>query len=280
VLGYRHAYHAGNHADVLKHTVLVQLLDYLAAKDKPFWYIDTHAGAGRYALQQGYAAERREYAEGIEPLWRAASLPAPLARYVGLVRAINPPRALKVYPGSPWIARACMRPQDRLWLHELHPADFALLDREFAAGSVPARVLDTDGFGGLKALLPPEPRRALVLFDPSYELREDYARLPETLREALRRFATGVYMVWYPMIPRREARELPARLAALAPGRWLRAELVVRAAEATHGLYGSGVFVINPPYTLEAALAGCLPQLVTLLGRDRHAGFALTGGGG
>jgi len=275
MLGYRHAFHAGNHADVLKHVVLLQLLDYMAAKDKPFWYIDTHAGAGRYALTQGYAAEQREYVDGVERLWAAGVLPEALARYLELVRALNPHNRLKVYPGSPWIARARMRPQDRMWLHELHPSDYAILEQEFASGPVPSRVLNEDGYAGLRALLPPEPRRALVLLDPSYEVREDYARLIDALRQALRRFATGVYMVWYPMIPRREARELPARLAALTPERWLRAELVVCAADAAHGLHGSGVFVINPPYTLRAALEQSLPRLTALLGRDRHASFTL-----
>ena len=277
MLGYRHAFHAGNHADVLKHVVLLQLVDYLAAKDKPFWYIDTHAGAGRYTLTQGYAAEQREYVDGIEKLWNAGVLPEALARYVELVRTLNPHHRLKYYPGSPWIARARMRPPDRLWLHELHPADYALLEQEFAAGPVPTRVFSEDGYAGLKALLPPEPRRALVLIDPSYEVREDYVRLIDALKQALRRFATGVYMVWYPMIPRRESRELPARLATLAPERWLRAELVVRAADAAHGLYGSGVFVVNPPFTLRAALAESLPRLTMLLGLDRHATFTLEG---
>ena len=271
MLGYRHAFHAGNHADVLKHVVLLQLVDYLAAKDKPFWYIDTHAGAGRYTLTQGYAAAQREYADGVEKLWNGGVLPEALARYVELLRELNPHHRLKYYPGSPWIARMRMRAQDRLWLHELHPADYALLEQEFSTGTVPARVLNEDGYAGLKALLPPEPRRALVLMDPSYEVREDYARVVDAMRQALRRFATGVYMVWYPMIPRRESRELPGRLAGLAPERWLRAELVVRAADAAHGLHGSGVFVVNPPWTLRAALEESLPRLVTLLGLDRHA---------
>ena len=275
MLGYRHAFHAGNHADVLKHVVLLQLVDYLAAKDKPFWYIDTHAGAGRYTLTQGYAAAQREYADGVEKLWNGGVLPEALARYVELLRALNPHHRLKYYPGSPWIARMRMRAQDRLWLHELHPADYALLEQEFSTGTVPARVLNEDGYAGLKALLPPEPRRALVLMDPSYEVREDYARVVDAMRQALRRFATGVYMVWYPMIPRRESRELPGRLAGLAPERWLRAELVVRAADAAHGLYGSGVFVVNPPWTLRAALEESLPRLVTLLGLDRHAASTL-----
>lgn len=275
MLGYRHAFHAGNHADVLKHVVLLQLVDYLAAKDKPFWYIDTHAGAGRYTLTQGYAAAQREYADGVEKLWNGGVLPEALARYVELLRELNPHHRLKYYPGSPWIARMRMRAQDRLWLHELHPADYALLEQEFSTGTVPARVLNEDGYAGLKALLPPEPRRALVLMDPSYEVREDYARVVDAMRQALRRFATGVYMVWYPMIPRRESRELPGRLAGLAPERWLRAELVVRAADAAHGLYGSGVFVVNPPWTLRAALEESLPRLVTLLGLDRHAASTL-----
>ena len=155
MLGYRHAFHAGNHADVLKHVVLLQLVDYLAAKDKPFWYIDTHAGAGRYTLTQGYAAAQREYADGVEKLWNGGVLPEALARYVELLRELNPHHRLKYYPGSPWIARMRMRAQDRLWLHELHPADYALLEQEFSTGTVPARVLNEDGYAGLKALLPP-----------------------------------------------------------------------------------------------------------------------------
>lgn len=272
MLSYRHAFHAGNHADVLKHVVLLQLLDHLAAKNKPFWYIDTHAGAGRYTLTQGHAAVNGEYVDGVARLWNAGVLPEALGRYVELLRTLNPHGRLLHYPGSPWIARSRLRERDQLWLHELHPADHAQLARDF--GGAGCHVANEDGFAALKALLPPEPRRALVLIDPSYELREDYTRLHTALQQALRRFATGVYEVWYPLLPRREARELPARLQALGAANWLRAELVVAGA-GEHGMYGSGVFVINPPWTLEAALADALPRLVTLLGRDRHAGYAL-----
>ena len=278
MLSYRHGFHAGNHADVLKHLVLVQLLDYLATKDKSFWYVDTHAGAGRYALDSRFATNRGESATGIARLWDAdpLRLPKPLARYLGIVRAMNPGAKLRHYPGSPWFARACMRAQDRIWLHELHPADHAALEKAFRDCPVPASVADGDGFAALKSLLPPQPRRALVMIDPSYELKSDYSQLIATLREALDRFATGVYLVWYPMIARREAHELPRRLESTANGNWLRVSLQPRApGNESIGLYGSGVFVINPPHTLRPALESCMPQLTELLAIDPRATFAI-----
>lgn len=273
MLGYRHAFHAGNHGDVLKHLVLVHLLDYLCAKDKPWWYVDTHAGAGRYALKRGFATQLREHEHGIDRLWAEADLPAAITRYLDLVRALNHGNVLRHYPGSPWLARACMRDQDRLWLHELHPTDFALLEKEFA-GDDRIRVMDSDGFATLKSHLPPQPRRALVMLDPSYELKTDYAQLVGTLRDAMTRFPTGVYMAWYPLLARRESRELPRRLAGIGE-RWLHAALAVRDASAAPGLYGSGVFVINPPYTLMGMLEEVMPLLERLLGEDAHASFTL-----
>lgn len=271
MLSYRHAFHAGNHADVLKHVVLLQLLEHLAAKDKPFWYIDTHAGAGSYTLTATPSASTGEHETGVVPLWHAKGLPTALARYVALLHEMNPRGRLVHYPGSPWIARARMRQHDQLWLHELHPADHARLARGFAASG--CHVRNIDGLDALKALLPPQPRRALVLIDPSYELREDYMRLPSVLQQGLQRFATGIYLVWYPMLARRDAHELPARLASGVP-RWLRAELAIGSAT-EHGLYGSGVFVVNPPWTLQATLAEVLPRLAALLGQDRHARYLL-----
>jgi len=275
MLGYRHAFHAGNHADVLKHLVLVSALEHMSAKNKPFWYIDTHAGAGRYALERGFATKLREYQGGIERLWQEPGLPQPLQRYLEVVRSLNPGGQLRHYPGSPWIAQALMRPQDRLWLHELHPADYALLEREFRHVTVPARVLDSDGYAGLRALLPPEPRRALVLIDPSYEVKDDYTQLLRAMQDALQRFPSGVFIIWYPMIARREARELPRKLASLPAANWLRASLVVSAADSSPGLYGSGVFVINPPHTLAAELAESMPRLAELFALDTHASFSL-----
>jgi 23S rRNA (adenine2030-N6)-methyltransferase len=278
MLSYRHGFHAGNHADVLKHLVLVQLLDYLGAKDKSFWYVDTHAGAGRYPLHSGFAASRGESATGIARLWDAdpLALGRPLLRYLELVRALNPGGSLRHYPGSPWLARACLRPRDRMWLHEMHPADYAVLEKSFRDSPVPASVADGDGFVALKSLLPPQPRRALIVIDPSYELKSDYSRLISALRDALSRFATGVYLVWYPMIARREAHDLPRRLEAVAGGKWLRVTLQPRSpGSEAGGLYGSGVFVINPPHTLRPALDSCMPRLRDLLAIDSGARFDL-----
>lgn len=276
MLSYRHAFHAGNHADVLKHLVLVELLTYLTDKDKRLCYIDTHAGAGMYALQEGFAAQRREFEDGIGRLWAADRPPAALLPYLELVRRANPDRALRMYPGSPWFAQALTRDSDRLWFCELHPTDHQALVARFASDDQRIQVTRNDGYAELRRLLPPEPRRALVMIDPSYELAMDYARLVEAVRDSLTRFAAGVYAIWYPLLRNREADRLPARLRKAGASRWLDVRLVVRSRTGTRaGLYGSGVYVINPPYTLPAMLETLMPRLVELLGQDDKAGFEL-----
>ena len=271
MLSYRHAFHAGNHADVLKHFVEVQLLRYLAQKDKPFWYIDTHAGAGCYALDSGYAMQNAEYESGIAQLWERDDLPAPLADYVGLVKRINPDGQLKLYPGSPLVALELLRVQDRMRLFELHPADSEILQENFAENIVVhgAQVLiqTTDGFGALKDLLPPPPRRALVLIDPPYEDKQDYQRVVSALREGLKRFAGGVYAVWYPQLQRAEAKQLPERLKQLPVKSWLNVALSVQApSEDGFGMHGSGMFILNPPWLLHGVLQEVMPYLVDVLG--------------
>ncbi len=216
MLSYRHAFHAGNHADVLKHFIEVQLLRYLAQKDKPFWFIDTHAGAGCYSLDSGYAAQNAEYESGIARLWGREDLPAPLAEYVALVKRINPDGQLKLYPGSPLVAVESLRGQDRMRLFELHPADSEILRENFAAHGSKVLIQAADGLGGLKALLPPPPRRALVLIDPSYEDKQDYQRVVSALREGLKRFAGGMYAVWYPQLQRAEAAAVARATQAFA----------------------------------------------------------------
>jgi 23S rRNA (adenine2030-N6)-methyltransferase len=280
MFSYRHAFHAGNHADVLKHVVLVQLLRHLAGKDKPFWVIDTHAGAGLYSLEGDWAARRSEFAEGIGRLWSREDAPAPVAGYLEAVRAQNPDGVLRHYPGSPFIALAHLRDRDRLRLFELHPSEIRVLaNNVVAAGRDAARrtlVQPGDGFDGLKALLPPPPRRALVLIDPSYEDKRDYARVGATLRDALGRFATGCYAVWYPQVQRRESAELARKLERMPGLRWLHATLTVRAASPDGlGLHGSGVFVVNPPWTLQAALRDALPWLADVLAQDAGARWSL-----
>jgi len=275
MLSYRHAFHAGNHADVLKHVVLAELLAYLSARDKPFRYIDTHAGAGLYALDEGYAAAGREYRDGIGRLWSAAELPAGLRRYVELVRRANTDATLRIYPGSPWFARSLARDSDRLHFCERHPSDYRALAANFPAGRQ-IRLTHGDGYAELRRLLPPAPRRALTMIDPSYEMTSDYAALLDAVDDSLRRFPSGVYAVWYPLLRSREAGRLPAQLRECGAGRWLDVRLRVRGrGDESAGLFGSGVYVINPPYTLPATLDALLPGLVELLACDDKAGFEL-----
>ncbi len=276
MLSYRHAFHAGNHADVLKHFVEVQLLRYLAQKDKPFWYIDTHAGAGCYALDSGYAAQNAEYEGGIARLWRRDDLPVPLAEYVGLVKRLNQDGQLQLYPGSPLVALELLRGQDRMRLFELHPTDSEILRGNFAGHGARVLIQAADGFGALKALLPPPPRRALVLIDPPYEDKQDYRRVVETLREGLQRFANGVYAVWYPQLQRAEARQLPEQLKQLPVKSWLHVALSVQApVEDGFGMHGSGMFIVNPPWILHSVLREAMPYLVQHLGQDEGAGYTL-----
>jgi 23S rRNA (adenine2030-N6)-methyltransferase len=285
MFSYRHAFHAGNHADVLKHVVLVQLLRHLVLKATPFWVIDTHAGAGLYALEGEWAAKRSEFADGIGRLWGRPDAPAAVADYLGVVRALNPDGALRHYPGSPFIALRYLRKQDRLRLFEMHSSESRVLSRNIAeAGRDIERrtiVQAGDGFAGLKGLLPPPPRRALVLVDPSYEDKDDYARTVAALHDALDRFATGCYALWYPQVQRHEAIELPRKLAQLPGVRWLHATLTTRAPTPDGlGLHGSGMFVVNPPWTLQAALGESLPWLNDALAQDSGARFSLQAGDG
>jgi 23S rRNA (adenine2030-N6)-methyltransferase len=293
MLSDRHAFHAGNHADVLKHVVLIQLLRYLGQKETPYMYIDTHAGAGVYALDTGYAAKNAEYENGIGRLWDRTDLPPAVADYVQLVKSLNPDGRMRYYPGSPYCADSILREQDRMRLFELHPSDSRLLEDNFR--QLEARALEEgrrskvrgkrvmigkgDGFLGLKALLPPPSRRGLVLVDPPYENKDDYRRVRDTLADALTRFATGTYAVWYPALQRMESRQLPDKLKALAAGSWLHASLSIGAPSPDgFGLRSSGMFVFNPPWTLEPMLRQLMPYLVAALGVDAGARFTLESG--
>jgi len=276
LFSYRHGFHAGNHADVLKHCVLVELLAHMAAKDKAFAFVDTHAGAGSYSLGSDFAQKKHEYEDGIGRLWKAGKLPAALDHYLAQVRALNRDGRLHFYPGSPQIALQMMRAQDRLHLFELHSTESEVLQAYFAKPDRRVAVRAADGFAGLKSVLPPPSRRGLVLIDPSYEDKEDYRRVPDALRDSLKRFATGVYAVWYPLVQRPEAHRMAGELENLATGDWLRVTLKVSSPpEDGLGLYGSGVFVLNPPWKLEAALHAAMPVLAKLLGQDGHASYSL-----
>lgn len=284
MFSYRHAFHAGNHADVLKHVVLVQLLRHLATKDSAFWVIDTHAGAGVYALDGEWANKRGEYADGIGRLWKLAHVPEPVADYLAIVRSMNPDGQLRRYPGSPLIALNLMRAQDRLRLFELHPNEHLVLAKTIEDAGRDARrrtlVDAADGFTKVQSVLPPPPRRGLVLIDPSYEDKLDYRRVGSTLRDALTRFATGCYAIWYPQVRRREPAELVRKLTRMPGTRWLHVSLAVRAPSPDGlGLHGSGMFVVNPPWTLEAAMRASLPWLSDVLGQDDGAHWTLDSAG-
>ena len=289
MFSYRHAFHAGNHADVLKHMVLIAIMRHLTQKDTALTVFDTHAGAGLYRLDGDYAETSGEAAGGFLQLIAAKPLPNALAPvlqdYLDLVASFNTAGSHKIYPGSPFIVQSLLRERDKLKLFELHPTDAKTLSANVAqldAGRQVA-VLREDGFEGLKKFLPPPARRALVLSDPSYEIKTDYARVLAMVADSLTRFATGTYAVWYPLIPRPEAHDVPRKLktlAAKAGKAWLNASLTVKSSKLTAndagevirpGLPASGMFVINPPHTLKAALGLALPQLAKLLGQDKHA---------
>jgi 23S rRNA (adenine2030-N6)-methyltransferase len=276
MLSYRHAFHAGNHADVLKHLILIQIGRYLAEKPTPFWIIDTHAGAGCYALESGHATKLGEYRDGIGRLWDQKGLPPAAVDYVELVKMLNPDDKLRHYPGSPWLAHQLCRESDRVRLFELHSSDVKLLQDCFKSAGRQVAVTAGDGFAGLKALLPPPPRRALVLIDPSYETRDDYTNVIKGLKDSLNRFSTGTYALWYPMLSKLESTQLPKRLKALGAKNWLHVTLEVKApAKDGYGMHGSGMFIINPPWTLERILRETMPKLTALLAQGPGAKFVL-----
>ncbi len=276
MLSYRHGFHAGNHADVLKHVALVALLRILVRKDKPVVVVDTHAGAGLYSLEQGFAAKNAEFRDGIGRLWERDDLPAPVADYLDQVRAANADGVLRQYPGSPRIALGVLRPQDRLRLFELHGTEGRMLAQQFAQDGRRVTVTAGDGFAGLKAVLPPPSRRGLVLIDPSYELASDYRAVVAALQEGMRRFATGTYVVWYPLLQRRESVQLPGALRRAVGADWLDVALQVKSPSPEgRGLHGSGLFVVNPPWTFSGTMRGIMPWLTRALAQDETASFRL-----
>lgn len=280
MFSYRHGFHAGNHADVLKHIVLTHILDYYNQKDAPYWFVDLHAGAGLYDLEGQWAQKKGEYLEGIARVWEAKSPPPAVMHYLDRIRDLNHDGNLRIYPGSPWLALDTCRAQDKLRLFEMHPneADILRQNLDQRLKKIPRQtvVLDSDGFSGLKGHIPPPSRRAVVLIDPSYEDKLDYRRVIETVKDATVRFPTGCYMIWYPQVQRREAQELPRQLEKIAGKNWTHISLTVNKPSADGlGLHGSGVFVINPPWTLTDAMKEALPWLVRFLGKDERAVYKL-----
>ncbi|KAA8997387.1 23S rRNA (adenine(2030)-N(6))-methyltransferase RlmJ [Affinibrenneria salicis] len=260
MLSYRHSFHAGNHADVVKHTVQSLIITSLKEKEKPFLYLDTHAGAGRYQLHSQHAERTGEYLEGIARIWQRDDLPEELRPYMQAVKAWNMGDQLRYYPGSPLIARHLLRAQDKISLTELHPSDYPLLRNEFLKDER-ARVQRADGYLQLKAQLPPQSRRGFVLIDPPYELKTDYQAVVSGIQEGYRRFSTGVYALWYPVVLRQQIKRMVRELEATGIRNMLKIELAVLPDSDRHGMTASGMIVINPPWKLEEQMKRVLPWL-------------------
>ena len=272
MLSYRHGYHAGNHADVIKHLVLLGLLEHMHQKDKPFVGIDTHSGNGFYRLDSAQAKKTREAASGIIPLWRAWQSGkvenALIKRYLELVAGFNPPDVGSVpdcYPGSPAIIHSLLRDQDRLQLMELHTSEIDLLRHNFGRDRR-GRIHHRDGFEGAVAVSPPTPRRGLMLIDPAYEDKNDYQRAIKTVLAVHERWQTGIIALWYPMLgkSRDHSRRLTEQLSRKLESCVI--ELVVAPQSDEFGMFGSGMVVVNPPWQFEANFTPVLTVLNAVLG--------------
>ncbi|MDR6177090.1 MULTISPECIES: 23S rRNA (adenine(2030)-N(6))-methyltransferase RlmJ [unclassified Pseudomonas] len=259
-MNYRHAFHAGNHADVFKHATLLRLAALLARKETPFAYLDSHSGVGRYDLAGDQASRTDEWREGIGRLWALESAPAAFVGYREAVAALNPDGALRYYPGSPELMRQALRPQDRLLLNELHPEDGRLLKENMARDRRVA-VHQKDGWLLPRALLPVPERRALLLIDPPFEKADELERCVKAVAEAIGRMRQTVIMLWYPIKDRRQLRRFHAGLQASGAPKLLNVELLIRAAEDPTRLNGSGLAIVNPPWGLEEELRDLLPWL-------------------
>ncbi len=278
MLSYRHSFHAGNFADVLKHFCLYEVLQYANRKDKPYLYFDSHAGAGLYDLKSSDAQKNREAESGILRLYHTSICNPALREFVHDLRHWLDNDEL--YPGSPWLAAHLLRRQDTLQACELHPNDAPTLESVLKTlRPARSRVHCGDGFAQLIASLPPPQRRAVVLIDPPYEDKADYSRVSRTLEHALKRFPTGTYLIWYPLLMRAEARQLPQNLKKLSQTfqrEVLDLQLQVRSpAQDGFGMFGCGMFVINPPYTLADTLSQAGDELLALLGEKSQGKFTV-----
>jgi 23S rRNA (adenine2030-N6)-methyltransferase len=268
MLSYLHSYHAGNHADALKHVTLLAVLSQLKAKSKPLRYIETHAGAGGYDLRSAAAQKNREFEGGIGRVWNADAPPVPVARWLELVRRYNNGAAkISRYPGSPLLARELLSANDSVFLFELHPAEHRALEQKLAADRR-VTVLREDGLAGCVGLVPPPERRGVVFVDPSYELGEEPAKVLDALGKAHRRFATGVYAIWYPVIDRRWVQRFERAVRDTGIGPIDLYELGVAPDGRGRGLTGSGVLVVNPPWKVRDEMQQALPWLARELGGD------------
>lgn len=263
MLSYQHGYHAGNFADVIKHVTLTRLIDYLTRKEKPVFYLETHAGRGLYDLKDSQANKTAEYKQGIALLWeKRQTLPPVFHPYLGLLKDLNPNQSLRYYPGSPTIAIAQFRQQDRLICCERHPQEFEHLAQLNRQGK---RVFftETDGIHQLKALLPPPEHRGLIFIDPAYEIKNEYKQIPQAIKKVYSHFASGVYCLWYPLIDEYHHQQLLRNLADIPTTNALRLEFQLTKPQ-SGGMTGCGLWIANPPYTLGNEMRDVLHNLLTV----------------
>ncbi len=272
MLSYRHSFHAGNHADVLKHLVLTLIIGSLKQKDKAFIYHDTHSGAGRYDLFDERAEKTGEYKEGIARIWQRTDIPAELAPYLDVIKSVNDKAQLRYYPGSPLVGRSLLREQDRAIFTELHPNDFPLLLQEFR-GARQVKMYKEDAYARLKASLPPKERRGVVLIDPPYELKHEYQDVVDAITESVKRWATGTYAIWYPVVYRHKVDLMTEGLKKQGIRNILQIELGVAPDSQERGMSASGMIVINPPWTLEQQMQTLLPWLQNVLAKEQGHHF-------
>jgi 23S rRNA (adenine2030-N6)-methyltransferase len=274
MLSYQHAYHAGNFADVLKHTILVQVLKYLKTKDKPLCYIDTHAGAGDYKLNSGESQKNREYLNGIDRLWQCNDLPDCVGDYVNVIKQINQSGQLARYPGSPLIASQLLSGKDRLFLYELHTAESRLLN-DVVRKDKRIKNFRSDGLKDSLGLLPPKEHRGLILIDPSYEIKNEYQLVVDALKEMHKRFATGCYLLWYPVVARKRNQYMERALQTSGIKNIQLYELGIQPDSDEFGMTACGMVVINPPWTLLADMQQVLPWLTDVLGQNQQGHYRI-----
>ena len=267
VLAYRHLFHAGNFADVFKHALVIQLALALGRKDKPFLYLETHAGTGRYDLAHAWATKNKEYLDGIARIFGRTGYPDELRPYVDAVRDQNPDGQLRFYPGSPLLVRRLFRGNDRMALAELNRDDCARLQKEFA-GDRRVQVRNMDGYQALKAFLPPKERRALTLIDSSFDRANEFRRIADALAEAYKRFATGVYAIWYPLMEPTAISGFERRIVNSGVRKLLKLELSVRPGTWKDGMRGCAMLVVNPPYGFDTLASPILHLLWKALSPD------------
>ena len=267
MLSYRHGYHAGNAADVLKHFILIYVLDYIKKKDKSFIFIDSHAGAGKYLISDPYMQKNKEYLQGIEKILQLKNDNIFLKKYLDLIKSININSDLKIYPGSCFLAARSLRPNDNLYFFELHPKEFLNLKKNFENDS---RVIieNRDSYQRLKKLLPPKERRAVILIDPSYELKDEYEKVSEMLSDCYKKFPLGVYIIWYPVLKNKKSEKFIFNVLKKKYKNLSHVEMITD--NSNSGMQGSGLFILNCPWSIENDIKKSLETIFDCLKKNNN----------